>query len=200
MTDIFPGVGTPAMTVCLGPDPNATCGYWLDELADGFVGPWSERWQQLSAVRFDVWMGRYKAAGGTLDWLYMDNEDRPGPDDPAWDYIAHQKNGSGATNAGEAIMADARWSGLRSQLAAVSQHAGCKWDGSLVGWMLWQPTDCRTLVWNEVMQNVSAAAINAAIYTPTQRHFPDAKGSNFAHWHSDPTETGTWPFNFQSLT
>jgi hypothetical protein len=172
------GACSPAMTICSGAGPNASCGYWLDEIADGFSGPWSDKWQQLSAARFDIWMGRYKATCGTLDWLYQDNEDRPGPDDLSWDYIAHQKNGSGVTGAGDAIEADPRWSSLRAQLTAVAQEAGCKWEGSLSGWMAWQPTDCRTLVWNEVMQNVSAAAINAAVYTPTLKHFPSARGAN----------------------
>jgi hypothetical protein len=36
------GACSPAMTVCYGDVPDAACGYWLDELADGFVGPWSE--------------------------------------------------------------------------------------------------------------------------------------------------------------
>jgi hypothetical protein len=47
-----------------------------------------------------------------------------------------------------AIMADPRWPALRAQLARTAAVAGCDWDRSLAGWMVWMPQDCRTLVWN----------------------------------------------------
>jgi hypothetical protein len=47
-----------------------------------------------------------------------------------------------------AIMADPRWPALRAQLARTAAAAGCDWDRSLAGWMVWMPQDCRTLVWN----------------------------------------------------
>ena len=176
------GACSPATTICFGHGPNATCSYYRDEIGTaGFVGPWSEAWQRLSAARFDWWMGEYKAAGATLDWLYMDDEDRPGPDDMSWDYVAHQRNSSGQQGAGAAIMADPRWPALRQQLAAFAHEAGCPWLGGLADWEGWQPTDCRTLCWNEVAQNLSAAAIGAAVYEPTRKHFPECKGANFAH-------------------
>ena len=45
-------------------------------------------------------------------------------------------------------MADPRWPALRAQLARTAAAAGCDWDRSLAGWMVWMPQDCRTLVWN----------------------------------------------------
>ena len=81
---------------------------------------------------------------------------------PSWTYIAHQRNSSGQQGAGEAIMADPRWPVLQRQLAAFAHEVSCPWDGGLQGWMQWQPTDCRTLCWNEIAQNMSAAAIDAA--------------------------------------
>jgi hypothetical protein len=96
-------------------------------------------------------------------------------------------------------MADPRWPVLQRQLAAFAHEVSCPWDGGLQGWMQWQPTDCRTLCWNEIAQNMSAAAIDAAVYAPTRKHFPKCKGANFAHWHSDPTAAGTWAFNFESV-
>ena len=190
---------TPAMTQCFS---NSTCGYWLDELADGFVGPWSEIWQSQSAARFDWWMGQYKQHGGTLDLLFMDAEDRPGPDELGWSYISGQRNGSGEQGSEAAIMADARWPALREQLGRLARTVDCPWpELSLVGWRDWFPSDCRALVWNEVAQNISAAALDAAIFTPTRKHFPTAQGSNFAHWHTDPLSPETWAFQgFQSLT
>jgi hypothetical protein len=64
------GACSPATTICFGAGPNATCSFYRDAVgAAGFVGPWSDAWQRLSAARFDWWMGAYKKAGGALDWL-----------------------------------------------------------------------------------------------------------------------------------
>ena len=37
-------------------------------------------------------------------------------------------------------------------------------------------------------------ALNAAIYEPALRVFPQLKSSDFSHFHSDPISTGTWAF------
>ena len=187
---------SPAMTVCESAGgPNASCSVWLDELADGFVGPWSSTWQRLSAARFDWWLGRYKTAGGTLDWLFSDFESIPGPADLQWSYISQAKNGSGALGTEGAIMADARFPALRVQLAATAEAAGCSWDGQIADWRSWEPgTDCRTQAWNSVMYNMTAVALNAAIYEPALRVFPQLKSSDFSHFHLDPTSAGTWAF------
>eukprot|EP01052_Picozoa_sp_SAG31_P012146 SAG31_NODE_703_length_12720_cov_10.185088_6_plen_712_part_00 len=190
---------SPAMTQCFS---NTTCGYWLDELgANGFVGPWSEVWQRQSAARFDWWMGQYKQHGGTLDLLYMDAEDRPGPDEMSWSFVSASRNGSGAMGSEDAIMADARWATLRDQLSRLAKAVGCPWpETTLRGWREWYPSDCRVLVWNEVAQNMSAAALDAAIFEPIRKHFPKAQGTNFAHWHTDPLSPETWAFGFEGLT
>ena len=39
-----------------------------------------------------------------------------------------------------------------------------------------------------------ATALNAAIYEPALRVFPQLKSSDFSHFHSDPQNTGTWAF------
>ena len=180
------------MTVCAGAGPNASCSGWLDELSDGFVGPWSDTFQRLSATRFDWWFGLYVKAGGTLDWLFSDFESDPGPADLQWSNMRRQSNGSGAVGAEHAIMADTRFASLRLQLMAAADAGGCNWNGSIEGWRNWEPTDCRVQSWNAIMYNMTAEAMNGAVFRSARRVFPLIKTSDFTHHHEDPLNTGTW--------
>ena len=185
---------SPAMAVCSGDGPNASCSMWLDELDDGFVGPWSETWQRLSSARFDWWLARFKASGGKLDWLFSDFESIPGPADLEWAYISQAANGSGSLGSERAIMADGRFASLQQHLVATAAAGGCRWDGQIAGWREWEPTDCRVQAWNAVAFNMTAEALNAAIFRPAERAFPLVKTSDFTHFHTDPQSTGTWAF------
>jgi hypothetical protein len=73
-----------------------------------------------------------------------------------WSYLSQAVNGSGALGTEIAITADARFPSLQVQLVATAQAAGCSWNGQIVDWRSWEPTECRTQAWNTVMHNMTA--------------------------------------------
>lgn len=145
-----------------------------DHVLSNFQSPWLHHATDHIKQGMQRFMQGFVEAGGTLDYLILDFEgglrtwERCGTglfaaiaNDPRWDDPAHGAGGQS----------------LKERLAPHSIQSVCDWGNGNDGY----------LHWNALQFEITARALNSAIFNVAQEHFPELEGSNY--WHSGITES-----------
>lgn len=136
----------------------------LCRTADGqpteYRGVWPEQGIAVNKARFTDFFGRFKAAGGQMDWFILDFEGGYSN----W----HLGGGEAKEPMWRAIQQDPRFAALAEKLGFDDLMTICYWPGKT-----------NYLKWNAVMAGQKDAALQEAVFAPAAALFPDLQGSNY---------------------